>query len=84
MTITDWIGSIGVSILLAAYFLNLRNIIPKQGFAYLLLNVLGAGTACFASVLLQYWPFIVLEGCWALVSLAELIHFLRGKLKRGG
>lgn len=35
MTLTDWIGFIGVAILVAAYFLNLINVIQKESYAYL-------------------------------------------------
>lgn len=68
MTYTDWIGFTGVTILLVAYFLNLRGRVRKDDISYLLMNFLGAGIACLASVLLQYWPFIILEACWTLVS----------------
>jgi hypothetical protein len=74
MTITDWIGFIGVSILLVAYFLNLANKINKNGLAYIILNLLGSVIACVASVLLHYWPFIILEGAWAIVSFSALIN----------
>jgi len=76
MTVTDWIGFIGVTILLVAYFLNLRNILSKDSLQYLSLNFVGAGVACFASVLLNYWPFIILEGAWTLVSLFGILKFL--------
>lgn len=33
MTATDWIGFIGVTILLFAYFLNLRDLIGKDSFS---------------------------------------------------
>jgi hypothetical protein len=78
MTQTDWTGFIGVTILLIAYFLNLRDLIKKDSSIYLLLNLVGASIACFASVLLKYLPFIILEGCWTLVSAIGLItHFKR-------
>jgi hypothetical protein len=76
MTITDWTGFIGVAILLAAFFLNLRDIIKKESLTYLLMNLLGAGIACIASVLLNYMPFIILEGCWTIVSALSLISYL--------
>lgn len=74
MTVTDWIGALGVSFLLVAFFLNLVGRLGKDGFPYLFLNVTGAGLACLASILLRYWPFIILEGCWTLVSLAHLLR----------
>lgn len=79
MTITDWTGFVGVTILLVAYFLNLKNIIKTDSLSYLLLNITGAGIACVASVLLEYLPFIILEGCWTLVSAIGLFNYLKLK-----
>ena len=77
MTLNDWIGFTGVAILLFAYFLSLSNRISKDHIGYISMNFIGAGIACLASVLLHYWPFIILEGAWALVSLIALINRLR-------
>ena len=79
MNSTDWIGFIGVTILLVAFFLNLNNTIKKEGLIYLFLNFIGAGIACFASVLLDYLPFIILEGSWTLVSAIGLFNYFRKK-----
>ncbi len=75
MTLTDWTGFIGVTILLVAFFLNLKGTISKDSLAYLVLNFAGAGIACLASVLIGYIPFIILEGCWTLVSAIGLAQF---------
>ncbi len=75
MNQTDWIGFIGVALLLLAFFLNLKDAIKNDGFFYLSLNVLGASLACLASVLLNYLPFIILEACWAIVSLIGLYQY---------
>lgn len=58
-------------LLLAAFFLHLFGFIT-QGRLYIFLNIIGAGLSCYASVLIRYWPFVVLEGCWVLVSIAGL------------
>lgn len=79
MTAKDWIGFIGVSILLIAYFLNLKDIIGKNSFTYLILNLFGAGIACLASILLNYLPFIILEGCWSIVSAIGLLNYFKKK-----
>jgi hypothetical protein len=79
MTITDWIGFTGVGILLLAYFLTLVNKTANNSFLYLGLNILGAGIACYASIRLAYWPFILLEGIWTLVSLFALIKIIYTK-----
>ena len=73
MTQTDIIGFIGVTILLIAYFLNLTDKISKDSLTYLLMNCIGAGTACLASFLMKYLPFIILEGCWTIVSAFSLV-----------
>lgn len=77
MNLTDWTGLIGVAILLLAFFMNLYDLLKKDSVSYLLLNSIGAGVACLASVLLEYWPFIILEGCWTLVSLLGLFRVLK-------
>ena len=77
MTYTDWTGTLGVSILLSAFFLNLFNRLPKEKPYYEILNIAGASIACYASVLLNYIPFIILEASWALVSIMGLIKFYK-------
>ncbi|MBP2282155.1 hypothetical protein H4V97_000473 [Flavobacterium sp. CG_23.5] len=79
MSVTDWIGFVGVTILLVAYFLNLNDTIKKESLTYLFLNFIGAGIACFASVLLSYLPFIILEGSWTLVSAYGIFTYFRKK-----
>lgn len=77
MNFNDIVGSIGVGLILTAYLANTFNLIPKHGLLYFILNTIGAALACYASLLIDYLPFIILEGVWALVSLFGLIRFLR-------
>jgi hypothetical protein len=77
MNATDSIGFIGVTILLFAYFLNLTDKIGKDSLVYLQMNFFGAGLACLASVLMNYWPFIILEGSWALVSAIGIAKYIK-------
>lgn len=77
LTFNDWIGFIGVLILLLAYLLNLAGKILKDGLLYIVLNIVGAGLACLASWLIHYLPFVLLEGTWTLVSLGALIRYYR-------
>ena len=71
----DWIGFIGVFQILLAYILNLTGKIRKKDLTFILLNFIGAGMACLASILMEYLPFIILEGVWAFVSLIALIKY---------
>lgn len=73
MSLSDWFGFIGVFLILIAYVLNLYNKISNNSYPFFLLNLFGAGMACFASILINYIPFIVLEGIWALISFISLI-----------
>jgi hypothetical protein len=79
MNLTDGIGAAGVSILLLAFVLSLTNKISTHNLWYAGLNVAGAGLACVASIMLKYWPFIVLEGAWTLVSATALVKSWRKK-----
>jgi hypothetical protein len=79
MNTTDWIGFIGVTILLVAFFLNLIHKIKQDSLVYLTMNFMGAGIACLASVLLKYVPFIILEASWTLVSAFGLIKYFSKK-----
>ncbi|MEQ9165790.1 MAG: hypothetical protein RLO12_06015 [Fulvivirga sp.] len=77
MNITDWIGASGVFLILLAFFLNLIEQIDSKKLTYLLLNLIGAALACAASVMLDYWPFIILEAAWCLVSVWGILKYLR-------
>jgi hypothetical protein len=77
MTLTDVIGFIGVAILLIAYFLNLNSTVRKDSLVYLQMNCIGAGLACLASIMMQYWPFIILEGCWTIVSAFGIFKYFK-------
>lgn len=77
MTLADWIGSVGVSILLIAFLLNLLKKIAQDSVVYVSMNLLGALLAGLASVMIHYTPFIILEAAWVLVSLVTLISILR-------
>ena len=72
MSYSSIVGTIGVTVLLAAFFLHLFGFI-SQGRLYILLNIIGAGLSCYASILIRYWPFVVLEASWAVVSLLALL-----------
>ena len=79
MSFNDWIGSIGVAILLMAFILILLNKISKSGLLYLLMNFIGSGLAGIASYLIHYMPFIILEWSWMLVSLIGLWEYFKEK-----
>jgi hypothetical protein len=79
MNFSDWIGAIGVSLLLLAYLLNLYKVLAQNHLIYILLNLLGASLAAYASILIGFIPFVILEGTWAGVSLVALLRYFTQK-----
>ena len=75
MNKVDWIGFIGVFQILLAYILNVNGKLNRSDLTFILLNFIGASMACLASILMNYFPFIVLEGVWAIVSLISLLKY---------
>jgi hypothetical protein len=73
MNFSTLIGSAGVSLLLLAFCLNLFRGISREGRLYLGMNILGAGLSCYASFLIRFLPFIILEAAWCLAALAAFV-----------
>jgi hypothetical protein len=73
MNFSESLGSFGVSILLIAFVLNLLKIIRTDSLIYSLLNFAGAGIACYASYLIPYFPFVILEGVWTILSFIAVV-----------
>ncbi|HEY4205540.1 MAG TPA: hypothetical protein VGM31_01965 [Puia sp.] len=71
------LGSFGVTLLLLAFFLNLFKLVDQDSKVYIILNILGAGISCYASFLIHYTPFIILEAVWCLVAVIALASSLR-------
>ncbi|QEC61687.1 CBU_0592 family membrane protein [Mucilaginibacter ginsenosidivorans] len=78
MKISDIVASIGVIILLIAFFLNLNKKLNADSKAYILMNFIGAGICCDASYMVRFYPFVILEGIWAFVALLSLLKVSRG------
>jgi hypothetical protein len=74
MTYAEIVGSLGVALLLLAFLCNLFDVWSPHGLPYILLNVLGAGLACYASVLIGFVPFVILEATWTLVAVVGLVR----------
>ena len=83
MELNDIIGSIGVTMMLSAYILNLTDRIDDDDLKYILLNFFGGILACIASCMIKYIPFVILEGVWTLVSGWGIIdYYHRNKIKK--
>ncbi|HNP31811.1 MAG TPA: hypothetical protein PKN96_00810 [Flavobacterium sp.] len=73
MSTPDIIGTVGVSLILIAYFLNIFSLIKKDGVLFYVLNILGGAISSFSSYLIGFWPFVILEGVWAVISVIGLL-----------
>jgi hypothetical protein len=80
MNYTEIVGTIGVGLILIAYYLNIAGIIIKNGKLFYVLNIIGSALACYASLLISYMPFVVLEGLWTLVSIYGLMKTMKIKM----
>ncbi len=76
MQIAGLFATAGVLLLLLAFGLNLAGRLERRSLAYQSMNVLGAALSCYAAVLITFWPFVVLEGCWAAVAAFALVSRL--------
>jgi hypothetical protein len=76
MDYSTLIGSLGVTLLLIAFFLSLFKIISQDSNLYLSLNLLGASLAAYASWLIHYIPFVVLECVWVSIAIGGLVKKL--------
>ena len=81
MNLTDILGSVGVALILLAYFINLIDKLSNDHPLYICMNICGAGLADAASIRLEYIPFIVIESAWTVVSLWALIIFFKRDYK---
>lgn len=72
MQTSDLLGTTRVSLLLIAFLLNLFKKIQVNHPVYSLVNALGAGLCGVSAYLISFYPFVVLEGVWVVVSLYAL------------
>jgi hypothetical protein len=80
MEYNDIIGTVGVGLILMAYFLSTAKLMESNGKSYYVMNMVGAALACYASFLIIYWPFVILEGTWTLVSIYGLMKAMKIKM----
>jgi hypothetical protein len=78
MKLSDIIASVGVTILLIGFFLNLNKKIASDGKLYASLNFIGAGMCGVSSYMISFYPFVILEGVWCAVALFSLFKVPRG------
>lgn len=73
MSQSDILASIGVTLLLIAFFLNLKKIMSTDSKWYSGLNIVGAALCGYSSYLIGFYPFVILEGVWVLAALSSFV-----------
>lgn len=72
MSLSDIIGSIGVTLLLIGFLLNLRGILRTDQKLNIALNITGAVFCGYSAYLMKFYPFVILEGVWAVAAFSSL------------
>jgi hypothetical protein len=73
MNQSDIFASIGVILLLIAFFLNLKKIMSTDNKWYSGINIVGAGLCGYSSYLIAFYPFVILESVWVLAALSSFV-----------
>jgi hypothetical protein len=60
--------------------MNTGKLIKVNGKLFYLLNSVGSAFACYASYRIVYYPFVILEAAWLLVSIYGLMRAMKIKL----
>lgn len=77
----DFVGNVGVFLLLAAYLLLQLNKINSNQISYSLMNALGA-TMILVSLIFEFnLSAFAIEFFWLLISLVGIIDYFRSKKK---
>jgi hypothetical protein len=69
---------LGALLVLAAFALAQMHKLDHQAYPYLLLNLVGSALLAVLAAVEHQWGFLLLEGCWALISLWSLGARMRG------
>ena len=79
MSFAEVLGTVGVSMILVGFSLNLFGLMQRRSYKYVVLNLVGGALACTASILIEFFPFIILEGTWTVVAVVGLVNLLRSR-----
>ena len=74
MSLSETTRSLGVAILLIAFFMNLFGMLNASSSTYQAMNATGAAISCYASYLIGFAPFVVLEAVWCAAAVAAMLR----------
>jgi O-antigen ligase len=73
------VGIIGALLILLAFILNQIHIWKDRDLIYDLTNFLGAVLLAIYGVIINGWPFVILNSVWAIVSLRDVVLDIKKK-----
>jgi hypothetical protein len=78
MDYTTLVGLVGASIILVGFLLNQTGRLNADSLLYDVLNAVGSLVLIYYAVLLDSYPFVVLNAVWLIVSAHGLYKSFRG------
>ena len=78
----DFVGNVGVVIIVVTYLMLQLNKLRSDGLAYSLLNAIGASLIAFTLVYDFNLSALLMEVFWALISLLGIYRYFRLKALR--
>jgi hypothetical protein len=79
MKTSDLVATVGVGLLLIAFFLQAFKIIRAEDPIYALLNLFGATIAGYSAWMIGFIPFVILEAVWVFVAVFSLFKNFKSK-----
>jgi hypothetical protein len=70
---------VGSLLILAAFAAAQRGTLSQDSRTYLALNLVGSAALAAVAAYERQYGFILLEGCWALISASSLLRRLRAR-----
>ena len=75
------IGAMGSALCGGGFVLHKLGVVQNDSWTYDLANLFGASFLVFYAYSIASWPFVVVEGIWALVALYATLERLASQLK---
>lgn len=69
----------GALLILAGFALAQGGLLDQKSRTYLVLNLVGSAVLAVDAASGRQWGFLLLEGVWAVVSVASLLAVLHGR-----
>lgn len=76
MSLSDILASAGVSLLLIAFYLNLKKLMPTESKWYSAINLTGAILCGYSSYIIHFYPFVFLNSVWAMVAIISIFRYV--------